>query len=164
MATSSSRLLLLRTSFFHFYRNPAPSSPLSTTLHFKNPPLSLRSLLFKTLPKPLQFHSDASSAVADVDGPTSESVLSVPHPWPEWGTFIERLKSKGYFDDPEAPPPPEGDEGFTAEAPMDLNQIKTAFLNFSRDRFDILRFICSFLFGLWLLFLCCCIFFHVFDD
>ncbi|KAJ8637280.1 hypothetical protein MRB53_011547 [Persea americana] len=140
MATSSSRLLLFRTSFFHFYRNPPPLSPLSTTLRFKNsPPLPLRSLLFKTLPKPRQFYSDASSAVADVDGPTSESALSVPHPWPEWGTFIERLKSKGYFDDPEATPPPEGDEGSAAEAPMDLNQIKTAFLNFSRDRFDILR-------------------------
>ena len=154
MATSSSRLLLFRTSFFHFYRNPPPLSPLSTTLRFKNsPPLPLRSLLFKTLPKPQQFYSDASSAVADVDGPTSESALSVPHPWPEWGTFIERLKSKGYFDDPEATPPPEGDEGSAAEAPMDLNQIKTAFLNFSRDRFDILRFICSFFFAWWLLFL-----------
>ncbi|XXG67040.1 hypothetical protein AAC387_Pa06g0474 [Persea americana] len=146
-------------------RNPPPLTPLSTTLRFKNPPpLPLRSLLFKTLPKPLQFHSDASSAVADVDGPTSESALSVPHPWPELGTFIERLKSKGYFDDPEAPPPPEGEEGSAVEAPMDLNQIKTTFLNFSRDRFDILRFICSFFFAWWLLFLCCCIFFYVFDD
>ncbi|KAJ8626292.1 hypothetical protein MRB53_019599 [Persea americana] len=129
-------------------RNPPPLTPLSTTLRFKNPPpLPLRPLLFKTLPKPLQFHSDASSALADVDGPTSESALSVPHPWPELGTFIERLKSKGYFDDPEAPPPPEREEGSVVEAPMELNQIKTTFLNFSRDRFDILMFICSFFFA-----------------
>lgn len=142
MASTTSRLLLFRTPFFRIYRNPAPFSPLSTTLPLKNRPLSLhpfRSLLFKTLPKPLQFHSDTSSAVADVDGPANDSAPSVSHPWPEWGTFIERLKSKGYFEEPEASSPSEGVEGPAPEAPMDLNQIKTACLTFARERFDIFR-------------------------
>lgn len=47
--------------------------------------------------------------------------------WPEWAQFIEILFEKGYLD-PTA-----------LEGPKNSNLIRTASLNFARDRFDLIR-------------------------
>ncbi|CAI0380627.1 unnamed protein product [Linum tenue] len=77
--------------------------------------------------KPLQFqHSCSTTAAADVQS-TAESLN--PHPWPEWVSFVNRLKTKGYILEAQQP----DDE----LAYRDMNQVKDACLSFGRDRYDI---------------------------
>ncbi|XP_010268828.1 PREDICTED: uncharacterized protein LOC104605676 isoform X2 [Nelumbo nucifera] len=69
--------------------------------------------------------------------PTMSSVVSkvqISHPWPEWVELMERLLNKGYFEGSGYP--------FNHEqmSTKDTNQIRTACLNFARDRFDLLRY------------------------
>eukprot|EP00262_Sarcandra_glabra_P009414 TRINITY_DN23792_c0_g1_i1.p1 TRINITY_DN23792_c0_g1~~TRINITY_DN23792_c0_g1_i1.p1 ORF type:complete len:412 (+),score=62.68 TRINITY_DN23792_c0_g1_i1:94-1329(+) len=143
---AASRLLLFRASFFPIYRNsPAPLSlslkpPLNNTLFFY-----LRSLPATPKPAPLpslQFYTSSSAAALDAP-PESSEALS--HPWPEWLSFIDRLKTKGYFDEPtiattENEESGGGDKGSEADVSLkDMHRLKNGCLNFARERFDILR-------------------------
>ena len=56
------------------------------------------------------------------------------HPWPEWVNLMELLLSRGYFGDGDETPLQNGELGR-----RESNLIRTACLNFSRDRFDIIR-------------------------
>ncbi|GAB4842736.1 hypothetical protein Ancab_012711 [Ancistrocladus abbreviatus] len=69
------------------------------------------------------------------------------HPWPEWVTFVDRLKSKGYITETKLSGNDNGtsidhanscgpDAGLVYE---DMNILKDACLSFARDRFDIFK-------------------------
>ncbi|CAL0318575.1 unnamed protein product [Lupinus luteus] len=65
-----------------------------------------------------------------------ECVVQVSHPWPEWVNLMKWLLKKGYFDGAERNPFENGDLGA-----KECNVLRTACLNFGRDRFDLLRFL-----------------------
>jgi hypothetical protein len=93
---ASSKLLLnLSVTFLCSYRTSFCSSrrllPLYTFSPLTKSQLSLR---FST--------SVATSTVVDL-APASisdqeEEPLDAGHPWPEWNSFVEKLRSKGYFE------------------------------------------------------------------
>ncbi|KAL3375236.1 hypothetical protein AABB24_006627 [Solanum stoloniferum] len=57
------------------------------------------------------------------------------HPWPEWVAFVDRLKSKGYITEKSSSTGEDGDGSIYT----DMNLLKDACLNFSRDRSDIFK-------------------------
>ncbi|KAL3501963.1 hypothetical protein ACH5RR_036412 [Cinchona calisaya] len=91
--------------------NPSKSSP-------SNPPAPQKSL----------------AENEEKEGPISSKV-QISHPWPEWVELMEKLVKGGYFDQIGHP------FGSNEMASKDFNQIRTACLNFARDRFDITRFL-----------------------
>ncbi|KAK4280691.1 hypothetical protein QN277_012279 [Acacia crassicarpa] len=120
-----------------------------------NPP----SLLFhKPLPlKTLRFQRFSSAAAADtvtVDS-NSETLSCVDkpllHPWPEWVSFVDRLKIKGYLTESSTSASAEGGDEFDASPSgagvtnssdsvyRDMNLVKNACLSFARDRYDVFK-------------------------
>uniref|UniRef100_A0A5B6ZYQ0 Putative Zinc finger family protein isoform 1 n=1 Tax=Davidia involucrata TaxID=16924 RepID=A0A5B6ZYQ0_DAVIN len=104
----------------------------------------------KLFPSPnLRFHryiSSSSAAASLVDTISTDSSGSGTasdslHPWPEWVTFVDRLKTKGYFV--QTPNDEDGDVGDTRSSDAvvykDMNLLKDASLSFARDRFDIFK-------------------------
>lgn len=97
---------------------------------------------FKPFPS-LQFHlncssSTAAAAAATTDDDIMETLNSLQqenkqkqHPWPEWVTFVDKLKSRGYFM--------ETSGGEDIIAYTDMNQLKDGCLSFARDRYDALK-------------------------
>lgn len=77
----------------------------------------------------LSIDSDASPLATDVS----------PHPWPEWVTFVDRLKSKGYF--PKNASVSDSGANDTEEGSIytEMNLLKAASLSFAHDRFDIIK-------------------------
>ncbi|GAB4828721.1 hypothetical protein Ancab_018389 [Ancistrocladus abbreviatus] len=65
----------------------------------------------------------------------TSAAFQIEHPWPEWVGLMEMLLKKGYFDE----------IGFPFQngelGPKDSNLIRTACLNFGRDRFDLVRYL-----------------------
>ncbi|KAL3574986.1 hypothetical protein D5086_023087, partial [Populus alba] len=53
------------------------------------------------------------------------------HPWPEWVTFVDKLKTRGYFM--------ETSEDENIIAYTDMNQLRDGCLSFARDRYDVLK-------------------------
>ncbi|XP_010274731.1 PREDICTED: zinc finger protein VAR3, chloroplastic [Nelumbo nucifera] len=146
---AASRRLLFGTSVFRIHRNASPvSSFISNTLinirAYPSIPLSLRFTQAHPSQRPL-FHGYSSSAA--VDNLSDNGEVASSHPWPEWVTFIDRLKSKGYFD--ESSPAAVDDEAevggsdcvtaVTGYTSKDLNRLRNACLSFARDRFDIFK-------------------------
>lgn len=66
-------------------------------------------------------------------------MTSASHPWPEWVSFVDRLKTKGYFPPENAPTAEETAEPGADSVYTDMNLLKDACLNFARDRFDIFK-------------------------
>ncbi|KAF8378609.1 hypothetical protein HHK36_029957 [Tetracentron sinense] len=142
MNMAASKLSLIRASIFHNHRTaPATASSISNTL-LRNPsfsPTLLSFLLNKTHHSPsIQFHSHSSSVA--IDDLTDEVEID-SHPWPEWVTFIDRLKNNGYFNGSSSPVEAGGvvNAAVTTTIPKDLNSLRNACLRFARDRFDILK-------------------------
>ncbi|KAJ4960031.1 hypothetical protein NE237_019941 [Protea cynaroides] len=159
MATVSRRLLL-GTTVFRFHRRVAAiacsSFHISLNIPSSHRPITLFPFWFAKASASTRLcsHGYSSSAAVDISFDSSEALNS--HPWPEWVTFIDRLKSKGYFDD-EVSSPVEGGEGGDGEGgnsaaanlggdsavmgtnSKELNRLKDACLNFARERFDILK-------------------------
>ncbi|KAF5176988.1 Zinc finger protein var3 protein [Thalictrum thalictroides] len=161
---AASRRLLFGSSFFRINRNTpsiTPSSSISKTLLRRFSNSSHSPLRFtKTTPLPsfslsLKSHFfnkyTTSSAAIDILTDNSESettTISSPssftsHPWPEWITFIEKLKSKGFLDETLLPVEDDDDEGAAAASigtsKKDLNLLRNASLGFARERFDIFK-------------------------
>ncbi|XWS34444.1 hypothetical protein CRYUN_Cryun21dG0039100 [Craigia yunnanensis] len=72
----------------------------------------------------------------DQERPTNrhESTVQISHPWQEWVDLMECLLKKGYFD---------GDGNPFENGKLSVkegNTIRTACLNFARDRFSLLRY------------------------
>ncbi|KAJ8753713.1 hypothetical protein K2173_026389 [Erythroxylum novogranatense] len=98
------------------------------------------------LSTPLHFLRRSSSAVADtVSDVKTEPVNSLqPHPWPEWVTFVDKLKTRGYF----VPNPVkqgintrDGHDTVNSDDNIyvDMNQLKDPCLSFARDRYDVFK-------------------------
>ncbi|KAL9268836.1 Zinc finger protein VAR3, chloroplastic-like protein [Drosera capensis] len=71
------------------------SSLLLLHLHRHHSPLRLLST---------RFHFQANSQFLDSTAPSSSSAAAaansrVPHPWPEWGSFLQRIDQGGYFSE-----------------------------------------------------------------
>ncbi|CAL9781727.1 unnamed protein product [Musa acuminata subsp. burmannicoides] len=67
-------------------------------------------------------------------------VVEVSHPWPEWVQLMEHLLRKGYLDR-SALRVGDASSSSSLSASKDSNLIRTACLNFARDRFDIIRYL-----------------------
>ncbi|XP_065851088.1 zinc finger protein VAR3, chloroplastic isoform X2 [Euphorbia lathyris] len=109
------------------------------TVLFPFPPiLSSKPFPFKSL----QFHHRycSSSALNTVTSDYTETLNSPHeeqkqlHPWPEWVSFVDRLKTKGYF-----PPSTITEDATTGNVYKDMNQLKDPCLSFARDRYDLFK-------------------------
>ncbi|KAB2054965.1 hypothetical protein ES319_A11G003200v1 [Gossypium barbadense] len=113
--------------------------PSSAFLHLSTSIIRARNPLFLPFSSPpalsLRFHRYTSSTAAlDTLNANTVSAESQSHPWPEWVTFIDRLKSKGYFV--------EANNTVTSDAGndyKDMNFVKDACISFARDRFDLFK-------------------------
>ncbi|XP_015069634.1 zinc finger protein VAR3, chloroplastic [Solanum pennellii] len=87
------------------------------------------------LPPVVRFRSyNCTSATLETN--TIEPLVSPRnHPWPEWVAFVDRLKSKGYITEKSTSTGEDGDGSIYT----DMNLLKDACLNFSRDRSDIFK-------------------------
>ncbi|KAL6962990.1 hypothetical protein U1Q18_037956 [Sarracenia purpurea var. burkii] len=145
---SVSRLFsLFGASIFHNQTTLSPAPPIRFNKLFPSPILPLR----------LRRYSSSSASVSPISGNNRESTSSESHhPWPEWVTFVDLLKAKGYFfgnssSPAEAAAREEDDGGSNVEGSgsgnsrtdgnvyKDMNLLKDASLSFARDRFDILK-------------------------
>ncbi|MCL7041841.1 hypothetical protein MKW94_004403 [Papaver nudicaule] len=86
------------------------------------------------------FSEEEESAVLSKEGfseisPKDDNNNS--HPWPEWVTLMEHLTKKGYY----YPERKESPFGQSEMGHKDSNLIRTACLNFGRDRFDVIRYL-----------------------
>ncbi|KAL0005229.1 hypothetical protein SO802_012790 [Lithocarpus litseifolius] len=75
--------------------------------------------------------------IFDLSGPTKaeRTTVQISHPWPEWVDLMECLLKRGYFES-------NGNSFRNGEmGPKGSNYIRTACLNFARDRFDLIRFL-----------------------
>jgi len=75
-----------------------------------------------------------AAAEAAIENPPAaapqEANRSNFHPWPEWVSFVDRLKSQGYF--PQTSSPSDG-----GDAELVYREMKDPCLSFARDRYDI---------------------------
>lgn len=114
------------------------------------------------LTKPVFFFSirslSLSSTAADTSSPSS--LPRIPHPWPEWVSFVDKLKSKGYFVETPRKSEEEKEEishssssghddmgndvvsssSIDEQIYRDMNLLKDPCLSFARDRFDIFKY------------------------
>ncbi|XP_015581660.2 zinc finger protein VAR3, chloroplastic [Ricinus communis] len=118
--------LLFRSSKTH-------KSIAATPLFLSFKPLSL-------LPS-FSFHRHCSSSTAAIDAVTSDASDTLKHPWPEWVSFIDRLKSKGYFGNTSSTDTTTTNIANDAIESVykDTNQLKDPCLSFARDRYDLLK-------------------------
>ncbi|KAJ4848373.1 hypothetical protein Tsubulata_020440 [Turnera subulata] len=126
---SASRYFLQGTSLFRATTNPY--KPLLSSI----PPLPfLSSNPFPSFPFPARHRSSSSSSSAAAVTLTADDAPvplpeRQPHPWPEWVTFVDRLKSKGYF----------AGDASAESVYTDVNQLKDPCLSFARDRYDVFK-------------------------
>ncbi|XP_027125607.1 uncharacterized protein [Coffea arabica] len=136
---STSRLFnLFGTSIF---RNHQATAFLSSI------PLPCRPLKLFSSPS-LRSHRCCSSAavleantpaISFTSGSPAVTLTSASHPWREWVSFVDRLKTKGYFPPENAPTAEDTAEPGAHGVYTDMNLLKDACLNFARDRFDIFK-------------------------
>ncbi|KAG6753840.1 hypothetical protein POTOM_041840 [Populus tomentosa] len=103
-----------------------------------------KTISLKPLPS-LQFHlycSSSAAATATATSTTDDDIMETlnslqqenkqkQHPWPEWVTFVDKLKTRGYFM--------ETSEDENIIAYTDMNQLRDGCLSFARDRYDVLK-------------------------
>ncbi|KAG1334885.1 zinc finger protein VAR3, chloroplastic [Cocos nucifera] len=135
---AASRLLQLSSPFFLRASKTHPLSLRPSLLPLSN----LRPFAVIRPPRLQSFTTDAAASV-DEPPATAEEVAAASYPWPEWDRFVEKLKSKGYFERSASAGAAEDDEGdggsaTAADAKMELNLLKNGCLKFARERFDIL--------------------------
>lgn len=131
---SASKFLLFGTSYFRSFRS------------HKSPSLAPSLIFTKRFPSvSLSFHryysSAATDAIAEID--TERPSSSTYHPWPEWITFVDRLKAKGYFVELPAKNESEDTTDAGTAGPetlyKDISLLKDACLSFARDRYDVFK-------------------------
>lgn len=142
---------LLKTSHGYLYpvlkRNPKLFTPIS---HLHNPtktlePESRPGIIFSEVKelqssKPTNQNAQSSSETpSDYVRPHKEieSTVQISHPWPEWVDLMECLIKRGYFDGGGNPFNNKSEELSSKEA----NCIRTACLNFGRDRYSLIRYL-----------------------
>ncbi|GJT89976.1 zinc finger protein VAR3, chloroplastic [Tanacetum coccineum] len=103
----------------------------TTTTTINRHPFRTSKLFY---PQTLHFrrYSSTTSASSVIDHDVSTNggeSLQHHHPWPEWVSFVDRLKLKGYINDKE-----NGNDLY-----KDMTLLKEACLSFGRDRFDLFK-------------------------
>ncbi|KAI3976973.1 hypothetical protein MKX01_008831 [Papaver californicum] len=127
---------LLLIYFIIFIKLPLQNLLFQHSLFLHSNNSTSLSYYSSTKPYPFQSFKICYSA-AEFPEAGSETVDSDSHPWPEWVHFIDKLKSKGYFNQSLLG---EGDVVTINVNPRDdLNLLKTACLSFARERFDICK-------------------------
>ncbi|KAI4351031.1 hypothetical protein L6164_005420 [Bauhinia variegata] len=135
---SASKFALYGTALFRAPR----TLPKSPSFHFSKPfPL-----------RPQRFHRCFSSVVVDIATADDTEIISsgnqqLHHPWPEWISFVDHLKSKGYLT--ESSPPPSSSVAEERDGIDDstdgnsvysnINLLKDACLSFGRQRYDVFK-------------------------
>ncbi|XP_048329948.2 zinc finger protein VAR3, chloroplastic isoform X2 [Ziziphus jujuba] len=117
--SATSRFLHFGTALVRFPRALSPA------------PAVLFANSFTLSQKSLRFPRYCSSAAVDTITADSSAVVS-HHPWPEWVAFVDRLKSKGYFNGSSCLEE-------TENVYKDMNLLKDACMGFARDRYDIFK-------------------------
>ncbi|XP_030448048.1 uncharacterized protein LOC115670830 [Syzygium oleosum] len=81
------------------------------------------------------FHRTEPSKSSSNPSAAAAAAARISHPWPEWADLMVLLLKGGYFD-------AEGNPFQNAElGPKESNHIRTACLNFARDRYDVMRYL-----------------------
>ncbi|XP_030532216.1 zinc finger protein VAR3, chloroplastic isoform X2 [Rhodamnia argentea] len=113
-----------------------------TALFRAHAPLPRHSLRFRG-------YCSASAAGEAIASEAPQAPLLLHHPWPEWVSFVDRLKAKGYLAG--RSPPREGSEEVSVgkelgdviegdgELYKQLGLLKDPCLSFARDRYDIFK-------------------------
>ncbi|XP_028805423.1 zinc finger protein VAR3, chloroplastic [Neltuma alba] len=118
------------------------------------PPLLFRKPTpLKTLRLQRCSYSAAVDTVTADDNNETLSCVDQPlhHPWPEWVSFVDRLKIKGYLTESSASSSVEGGDEFDASTGgagvanssdsvyRNMNLVKNGCLSFARDRYDVFK-------------------------
>ncbi|KVI05158.1 zinc finger protein VAR3, chloroplastic [Cynara cardunculus var. scolymus] len=121
------------TRFFTLFETTATATATATATNL----YPFRAIRFPTklFSSPtIRFRCYSSSAASLIDNDTTTLAAvgetSEQHPWPEWVTFVDRLKAKGYLHQ-------EG--GSDVAVYKDMSILKEACLSFGRDRFDLFK-------------------------
>ncbi|KAK4793879.1 hypothetical protein SAY86_011873 [Trapa natans] len=131
---SASKLLLSGTGLLRIHRAVTLLPLVLSAKPF--PPISVR---FRRLCSSVAIDSVALDG-SELSQPTSILL----HPWPEWVTFVDRLKTQGYLT--ESPIKEEGTDGKVGTGHLiyrELNLIKDPCLSFARDRYDLFKSLSS---------------------
>ncbi|KAL4575437.1 hypothetical protein LXL04_022280 [Taraxacum kok-saghyz] len=123
------------TRFFSLFESNATSTATTAANLYPFRAIRLQPTLFCSPTLRFRRYSSSSAAVIENDSPTTATLgetteASHQHPWPEWVTFVDRLKTKGYLNK-------EG--GNDVAVYKDMTILKEACLSFGRDRFDIFK-------------------------
>ncbi|KAG6517589.1 hypothetical protein ZIOFF_020985 [Zingiber officinale] len=110
------------------HSEPLPSDPRLGFVRQELQSIDHRSSPLPNEPQEHSVHRPRSDVVTEVE---------VSHPWPEWVHFMELLFRKGYLDRSNVQVLHGSSCSFSAS--KDSNSIRTACLNFARDRLDIVR-------------------------
>ncbi|XP_074271780.1 zinc finger protein VAR3, chloroplastic-like [Silene latifolia] len=86
-----------------------------------------------SIPKPLIFSRVCTTSATVSPQSLSSPSPPPPHPWPEWVSFVDRLKSRGYF------PNSSSGDGVDELVYGDVKLLKNPCLSFARDRFDVFK-------------------------
>lgn len=92
---------------------------------------------FSSLPLRRYCSSTAIDTVTRCD--TDSPSISALHPWPEWVSFVDRLKAKGYFEGQNVSEDVAVKDGDSVRVYTDMNLVKDACLSFARDRYDVFK-------------------------
>ncbi|KAM7272204.1 hypothetical protein ACFE04_026867 [Oxalis oulophora] len=123
------------------------------------PQQSISTVPFQEISEPIEVLGQDSGGLAELDesdstelvkdGKEKECEVELVHPWPEWIELMDRLVHQNYFDHKRRDDDKMvRDLGFeTVEESskdvgidfMDFKTVQSAFVNFGKDRFDIMR-------------------------
>ncbi|XP_023765847.1 zinc finger protein VAR3, chloroplastic [Lactuca sativa] len=122
------------TRFFSLFESNATATAAAANLYpFRA--IRLPTKLFSSPTLRFRRYSSSPASVIDNDTTTTAAIGetigdSHQHPWPEWVTFVDRLKAKGYF---------KKESGNDVAVYKDMSILKEACLSFGRDRFDLFK-------------------------
>ncbi|KAF8040126.1 hypothetical protein BT93_B2374 [Corymbia citriodora subsp. variegata] len=120
----------------HYTRTPSPNSELdfpgNDALEELKPSKPINPSPQFVLGMDHNFHpTEPSKSLSN----PSTTAARISHPWPEWVDLMVLLLKEGYFD-------AEGSPFQNVElGPKESNLIRTACLNFGRDRYDVIRYL-----------------------
>ncbi|XP_042467973.1 uncharacterized protein LOC122051089 [Zingiber officinale] len=112
------------------HSEPLPSDPRLGFVRQELQSIDHRSSPLPNGPQQHSVHHPRSDVAIEVE---------VSHPWPEWVHFMGLLFRKGYLDRSNVQALHGSSYSFSAS--KDSNSIRTACLNFARDRLDIVRYL-----------------------
>lgn len=139
----ASKFLLFGTSLFR-----------TTTTHktLSSNPSFLTSKRFPSFSLHLRrYCSSVAAADTVTDNPQTVTSTQQQHPWPEWVTFVDRLKTRGYLVETSTKDDDSNDISSDATVSSssstdsavytDINRLRNPCLSFARDGYDVFMFV-----------------------